>query len=88
MPKTSRSAAEIKRMYVRDEERGRGIGKSVLTELERWARELGFSACVLETGLKQPEAITLYRKCGYETISNYGQYAAVENSVCMKKFIA
>jgi len=79
--------AEIKRMFVRVERRGRGIAKSILSELETWANELDFSECILETGLKQPEAIALYRKSGYATIPNYGQYSGVENSVCMKKII-
>ena len=80
-------AAEIKRMYVREDERGKGIAGKILAELENWAKESGFTECVLETGLKQPEAIALYRKSGYEIIPNYGQYAGVENSVCMKKTI-
>ena len=79
--------AEIKRMFVREERRGRGIAKSILSELETWADELNFSECILETGIKQPEAIALYRKSGYETIANYGQYSGIENSVCMKKLI-
>ena len=79
--------AEIKRMFVQTERRGRGIAKFILSELETWANELDFSECILETGLKQPEAIALYRKSGYETIPNYGQYKGVENSVCMKKII-
>jgi len=78
---------EIKRMFVRAERRGRGIAGKILAELETWAKELNFSECVLETGLKQPEAIALYQKSGYKTIPNYGQYAGVENSVCMKKLI-
>jgi GNAT superfamily N-acetyltransferase len=82
-----KGAAEIKRMYTRENERGRGIARKILAELEIWARELNFTECVLETGLKQPEAIALYRKSGYETIPNYGQYRGVENSVCMKKSI-
>lgn len=77
--------AEIKRMYVREDMRGKGIAGKVLNELESWAKELNFSECILETGLKQPEAIRLYRKSGYQTIPNYGQYAGVENSVCMRK---
>lgn len=85
--KYAAGAAEIKRMFVRENQRGRGIAKLILSELENWASELGFSECVLETGLKQPEAIALYRKSGYETIPNYGQYSGVENSVCMKKTI-
>ena len=80
-------AAEVKRMFVRPERRGRGVAKSILAELETWANEMDFSECVLETGLKQPEAIALYQKSGYEKIPNYGQYAGIENSVCMKKTI-
>jgi hypothetical protein len=37
--------------------------------------------------VNQPEAIALYKKSGYEVIENYGQYAGVENSICMKKVI-
>ena len=77
--------AEIKRMFVRPESRNRGIAGEILSELEAWAKELNFVECRLETGLKQPEAVHLYQKSGYELISNYGQYAGVENSVCMKK---
>jgi len=83
----SARAAEIKRMFVRPENRGRGIAGKILTELESWAKELKFSECVLETGVKQPEAIRLYKKSGYETIPSYGQYLNIENSVCMKKLI-
>lgn len=79
--------AEIKRMFVREEFRGRGIGAKILGTLEEWAMESGFSECVLETGLKQPEAIRLYEKSGYEIFPNYGQYVGVENSVCMRKSI-
>ncbi len=78
---------EIKRMFVQPEHRGKGIAGLVLQELESWATELQYHACVLETGLKQPEAIRLYQKSGYHLIPNYGQYAGVENSVCMKKKI-
>ena len=81
------NVAEIKRMYVRENVRGRGIAANILSELETWAKELNFSECVLETGLKQPEAIRLYQKSGYEIIPNYGQYIGVENSVCMRKLI-
>ncbi|MEO6612875.1 MAG: GNAT family N-acetyltransferase [Chitinophagaceae bacterium] len=76
---------EIKRMYVHPEQRGKGTGLAILTQLENWARELGYTSCVLETGKKQPEAIRLYKKAGYHITENYGQYASVENSVCMRK---
>ncbi len=81
----SDTEAEIKRMFVRSECRGQRIAANVLTELESWADEEGFDACVLETGFKQPEAIALYKRSGYSEIPNYGQYADVANSVCMTK---
>ncbi|MEP6903148.1 MAG: GNAT family N-acetyltransferase [Actinomycetota bacterium] len=76
---------EIKRMFVLREQRGNGIAVDILKELEKWASELKFKSAILETGKKQPEAIRLYQKSGYELIPNYGQYEGVENSVCMKK---
>jgi putative acetyltransferase len=78
---------EVKRMYVAPERRGKGIATKILTELETWARELTYAKCILETGKKQPEAIGLYRKNGYNVIPNYGQYAGVENSVCFEKVL-
>ena len=78
---------EIKRMYVVPEQRGKGIAHQILNELEKWAKELDYNICVLETGIKQVEAIGLYQKAGYTVISNYGQYQGVENSVCMQKSI-
>jgi GNAT superfamily N-acetyltransferase len=79
------SCVEIKRMFTLPEYRGKAIGLKLLTELEKWAAELNYGQCILETGIKQPEAIRLYTKAGYSRIENYGQYAGVENSVCMKK---
>ncbi len=84
----SSESMEIKRMYVLPEKRGQGIARTILTELESWAKELNFVRCVLETGKKQPEAIRLYRKAGYHPIANYGPYENVDNSVCMSKDIA
>lgn len=78
---------EVKRMYVTPENRGRGIASLILGELESWARELGYNKCILETGIKQPEAISLYRKSGYNVTPNYGQYAGVEISVCFEKIL-
>lgn len=83
--KLDENTAEIKRMFVTPDSRGRRVGAAILNELEKMARESGFSSCVLETGKKQPEAITLYTREGYEKIQNYGQYIGVDNSVCMKK---
>ncbi len=79
--------AEIKRMFVLPGYRGQGTGLTILKELELWASELNYQACILETGKKQPEAIRLYQKAGYALIKNYGQYENVDNSVCMMKAI-
>jgi len=76
---------EIKRMFVPPALRGKGIASAVLAALETWAAELGYTRCVLETGKRQPEAIALYKKCGYDIIDNFGQYIGVENSVCFEK---
>ncbi|MDP3313791.1 GNAT family N-acetyltransferase [Lutibacter sp.] len=78
---------EIKRMYTISDKRGEGIASKILNELECWATELKYSTCILETGFKQPEAISLYKKNGYHIISNYGQYAGIENSVCFQKVL-
>ncbi len=83
--KFDKQSVEIKRMYVEPELRGRGIASTVLNELEKWAKESGFEYVVLETGLKLDDANALYRKQGYEMIENYGQYAGIKSSVCMKK---
>ncbi len=76
---------EVKRMYTKPEGRGKGIASQVLTELEKWASQLSYKKCILETGFKQPEAIALYKKNGYRKIPNYGQYTGIENSLCFEK---
>ncbi len=76
---------EVKRMYVLPEYRGNGIAGIILSQLEAWASELNFENIVLETGKRQPEAIKLYQKSGYQIIENYGQYIGIDNSVCFKK---
>lgn len=78
---------EVKRMFVKDEFRSKGIATKILIDLESWTKELGYTKCILETGLAQPEAIQLYKKNNYKVIPNYGQYAGVENSVCMEKIL-
>jgi putative acetyltransferase len=76
---------EVKRMFTSPENRGRGIASIVLNELERWAGELGYTRFILETGKRQPEAIAVYTRNGYDRIPNYDQYVGIENSVCFAK---
>lgn len=78
---------EVKRMYTLPENRGKGIATKILTELEKWAAELSYQKCILETGKRQPDAIWLYQKNGYKVIPNYGKYLVMENSVCFEKEI-
>ena len=80
-------AVEVKRMYTLPAWRGKGVASRLLAELEQWARELGMERCILETGLRQPEAIALYESNGYELIPNYGPYAGVTNSRCFAKVL-
>jgi GNAT superfamily N-acetyltransferase len=83
----SSDTMEVKRMFVQSHRRGKGLASIVLMELEQWSMELGYNRCILETGLKQPEAIRLYRKNNYSQIPNYGQYENAANSVCFEKYI-
>jgi putative acetyltransferase len=81
------TVAEIKRMFVLPERRGKGIASTVLNALEIWAKENGFQHAILETSNQLTNAISLYQKSGFEVIPNYGQYIDVESSVCMKKIL-
>jgi GNAT superfamily N-acetyltransferase len=80
--------AEIKRMFVLPEFRGRGYSKAVLVELERLASGMGYRAVRLETGDRQPEAIALYEGAGYSRIPNFGAYSQSGRSVCFEKRLA
>lgn len=76
---------EIKRMFTTEAARGKGIATKILSELENWAKELGYKNCILETGIRQIEAVNFYKKCNYQIIENFGQYKGVDNSLCFKK---
>ena len=78
---------EIKRMFVVEQARGKGIASAILTALEQWAAETGYTAAILETGAGQPEAIALYTKLGYRRIANYEPYCNSAESVCMSKVL-
>lgn len=78
-------SAEIKRIFVKKENRQQGLAKLIVSQLEESARKQGYKYALLETGIKQPEAINLYKNIGYEIIENYGPYIGDSNSVCMKK---
>ena len=77
--------AEIKRMYVVPAVRGRGLARRMLTHLERTAARAGARALLLETGLRQPEAIALYEASGYTPVPSFGHYRDAPLSRCYGK---
>ncbi|MBB1243905.1 GNAT family N-acetyltransferase [Streptomyces durbertensis] len=78
--------AEIKRMYVVPEARGRGLARRILARLEEDARAAGRLRMVLETGTEQPEAIELYTSSGYSPApSKFGLYRHEPKSRCFVK---
>lgn len=77
--------AELKRMYVVPEARGRGLGREILVALETQACRFGYTSVVLETGDRQPEALGLYRAFGYERIPCYAPYDSRALSLCFEK---
>ncbi|MFD7768627.1 GNAT family N-acetyltransferase [Streptomyces sp. NPDC059787] len=77
--------AELKRMYVTEQMRGRGLARRILAALEESARAAGRTRMVLETGTKQPEAIALYTSSGYEPCEKFGYYRFHEDSRCYAK---
>lgn len=76
---------EMKRMFVLPGMRGRKLAVRLLQELENWAKEEGYQKAILETGVRQVEAIRLYTNAGYQLIDNYDQYIGMADSVCYRK---
>jgi len=77
--------AEIKRLFVLDRHRGRGLSNEIMCHLETELQNRGISLFRLETGIKQPEALGLYRKIGYRECAPFGSYVADPLSVFMEK---
>ncbi|MBK5653070.1 MULTISPECIES: GNAT family N-acetyltransferase [Bradyrhizobium] len=79
--------AEMKRMFVRADARGRGLGRRLLEALEDAARSRQITRISLETGIRQPEAIALYRASGYRECPPFGSYAPDPLSLFMTKHL-
>lgn len=79
------TTAEVKRMYVEPDQRGRGVGRTILASLEAAARELHAQRLVLETGIHSPQALGLYRRAGFTQIDCWGEYTTSPSSVCLEK---
>jgi len=76
---------EVKRMYVVPQERGRGVGRAILNAIQAEARALRVSRLVLETGIRQTEALALYQRAGFTRIAPFGDYVGSPLSVCLAK---
>jgi GNAT superfamily N-acetyltransferase len=85
MRRLDEATAELKRMYVEPDLRGRGIAREILDHLEAAARAMGIRRLVLETGIYQAEAIGLYRRAGFDPVRCWGEYEGVLTSVCFEK---
>ena len=82
--------SEVKRMYVRDVGRGRGVAPALLTRIETEARDAGFTLLRLETGVRQVAALRFYHRAGFRICAPFGVYAemapqAVATSVFLQK---
>jgi putative acetyltransferase len=85
--------AEIKRMYVRDVARGRGVAQALLARIERETRDSGLALLRLETGVRQTAALRFYQRVGFQICAAFGAYAtmaphAVATSVFLQKQLA
>jgi putative acetyltransferase len=76
---------ELKRMYVNPSARGLGVGHALLVALQAEARRLGLTRVVLETGVRQAPALSLYERAGFTRIALFGEYVGSPLSVCMAK---
>ncbi len=76
---------EVKRMYVTQSLRRRGVGAAILAALEEQARRFGYRRLRLETGDQQPEAVAMYAASGWLRIEAFGEYAENPTSICFEK---
>jgi putative acetyltransferase len=76
---------EIKRVFVLENQRGKGISKAIMQALEGHLRQRSVGLARLETGIKQPEAIGLYRRLGYVERGPFGGYKPDPLSLFMEK---
>jgi putative acetyltransferase len=82
--------AEVKRMYVRDAARGRGVAPALLARIEQEARDAGVALLRLETGVSQFAALRFYEREGFRPCAVFGDYATmapqeIASSIFMEK---
>lgn len=79
--------AELKRMWVVPDARGKGISTAVLADLEARALDAGHSLLRLETGIDNHEALALYERKGFVRRGPFGCYREDPLSVFMEKHL-
>lgn len=79
---------EIKRVFVLERHRGKGLSKAIMQKLEAHLQATGVRLARLETGIHQPEALGLYTQLGYVLREPFGAYAHDPLSVFMEKALA
>ncbi len=78
-------SGELKKLYVDDSARGAGAARALLDVVEQDARAQGMTSIVLQTGIRQPEAVGLYLSLGYRPVVPFGPYGADFTSLCFAK---
>lgn len=76
---------EIKRVFVPEQQRGRGYSKAIMRHLEAELTARRIAVVRLEAGISQPEALGLYRSLGYLARGPFGSYQPDPLSVFMEK---
>ncbi|WP_432541870.1 GNAT family N-acetyltransferase [Kineococcus sp. SYSU DK002] len=82
------ATVEMKRVFVHERFRGRGVARALVARFEADARAAGARRARLETGTKQPEAMALYEALGYERVTPFGEWADSPLAVCYAKSLA
>ncbi|WP_420368476.1 GNAT family N-acetyltransferase [Curtobacterium sp. L1-20] len=76
---------EVRRLFVRPDSRGQGVGDALLLELLAQAEELQAPAVVAEIGPLQPHAAALLVRHGFTRIRSFGPYRERPESVCFSR---
>ena len=82
------AVTELKRMFVHPDARGRGVATSLLARMEADSRAAGLRQIVLETGTLHTDAQSLYTRCGFSPIPQFGRYIGEKHSYCMAKMLS
>ncbi|WP_435738288.1 GNAT family N-acetyltransferase [Cellulosimicrobium sp. PMB13] len=77
------AALEVKKLFVRETARGAGVARTLMASVEVEARRRGATTLLLETGIRQPDAITLYRSLGFRAVLPYPPFDRGDNGIAL-----